>query len=319
MRHIDPWVAEQLLAIPRARGFVRKLEGETGVTGGEWEQRRQFQSQLSHPPGTVCLEVLGGPGEAHDADFFLHLGPRTPGQTRLVGEPVATDAGVSARQADRPFTLTLQIAMDALLVFQVLEEPCPPPRRSKLRTELRPAVLVQRKGFTLRMPPFGEDVRPLPHRFEVHAERPAHRLREIDVIKREEQAKPDHFPPDEALLPALGGIQADAGEVSGHRLIPNGHGLQECPWHMRSATRAPTGATNEQAWHRPGADPHPNPLPGGEGASTAHTPRNRRLPKFSASEASKIFCAADSMSYSTRRYSTVRAPVSQMTKHARLS
>ncbi len=35
--------------------------------------------------------------------------------------------------------------------------------------------------------------------------------------------------------------------------------------------------------------------------------------------ARKIFWAEDSMSYSTRRYSTVRASVSQMTKHARLS
>jgi len=58
---------------------------------------------------------------------------------------------------------------------------------------------------------------------------------------------------------------------------------------------------------------------GERGPSTVHTPRNSRLPKLSASEASKIFWAADSMSYSTRRYSTVRAPVSQITKHARLS
>lgn len=167
------------------------------------------------------LQVLGRPGEAHEADLFLYTGPRAPRQTRLVEESMATDAGVSARQANRTLTLALQIAMDVPLVFQVPEEPPPLPRRSELLTKLHPTILIQWEGFTLRVPPFGEDVRPITHGVEVHVERSAHRIRELVVIERKVQAEPDHFPPDEALLPTQGRVDADAWEVTGHRLIPS--------------------------------------------------------------------------------------------------
>src|SRR5262249_50337058 len=58
---------------------------------------------------------------------------------------------------------------------------------------------------------------------------------------------------------------------------------------------------------------------GEETGRHGQTPRKRRRPKFGASSASKMRRAAPSMSYSTRMYSTVRAVVSQTTKHARLS
>jgi hypothetical protein len=45
--------------------------------------------------------------------------------------------------------------------------------------------------------------------------------REIVMVKREMQDEPDDFPLDEAISLGPGGIEADAGIVLGHRLIPS--------------------------------------------------------------------------------------------------
>src|SRR5262249_35083434 len=78
--------------------------------------------------------------------------------------------------------------------------------------------------------------------------------------------------------------------------------------------RPPGAAAHHQ--HRDGAE---DSRADSDRVFHSYTPRKRRLPKLSASCASKIFCADFSMSYSTLKYSTVLAVVSQMTKQARLS
>lgn len=60
VRHVDPRVAKQLLVIPLACGFVRKIEGEPRVASGEWSSDANSMAISRTLPGPCASRYSVG-------------------------------------------------------------------------------------------------------------------------------------------------------------------------------------------------------------------------------------------------------------------
>jgi hypothetical protein len=115
--------------------------------------------------------------------------------------------------------LVLHVAVERLRVFHVFEEACSSGWAERCPDAL-PAGCAQ-CVLLISERVLGEGGGACAESAQVHIECTAYVSREIAMVKREMQDEPDDFPLDEALSLRTGGMEADAGVVLGHRLIPS--------------------------------------------------------------------------------------------------